>query len=188
MTDMDNTSHVSREKGFTLIELLIITAIIGVLTTIAVMNFSGIIDSYKVRGSASQLYSEMQMARLKAIKEGKEWAVEFSGNTYCVKNQINTALTPPSADGWTTGCSTTNDTILKTINLDSDYYGVTATSSGSGGLSSGREVFYPNGKASSGISNATWAKVTISKGSRVQSVCIRATTGNIRVVNGSSCS
>lgn len=196
MSDMENkisgqwsvVSGRGAEKGFSLIEVVMIVAIVGILTTIAVLNFGGIIDSYKVRGAASQLYSEMQMARLKAIKEGKEWAVEFSGNTYCVKNQINTALIPPSADGWASGCSTTNDTILKTISLDSDYPGITATSSGSGGLSSGREVFYPNGTASSGISNPTWAKVTISKGSRIQSVCIRSTTGNIRVVSGASCS
>lgn len=185
---MDNTSYVSGEKGFTLIELLITIAVAGILGAIAVMNAPGMLDSYRVRGAGRQLYSDMQMARLRAIKEGKEWAVEFSGNTYCVKNQINTALTPPSADGWTTGCSTTNDTIVKSINLDSDYSGITATSSGSGGLSSGREVFYPNGTASSGISNPTWAKVTISKGSRTQSICIRSTTGNIRIVNGSSCS
>ena len=173
-------------KGFTLVEILITIALIGILSAMAALTIPGMMDSYKVRGAARQLYSDMQMARLRAIKEGKEFAVEFSGNTYCVKNQINTATS--SQDGWTSGCATTEDTIIKTVTLASDYSGVNADYTSSGGLNSNREIFYTNGTASSGISNATWAKVTLSSNSRTQSVCVRSHTGNIRIVDASSCS
>lgn len=155
-------------KGFSLIEVLIITAIIGVLTTIAVMNFGGIIDSYKARGAASHLYSDMQLARLRAVKEGKKWAVEFTSATaYCVKSEVNSA---GSADGFSSGCTTTNDTILKSIDFAADYSGVESNCTNT------RVVFNPNGTAG-GCSNS----FTISKGTRTQTITINTGTGNIRV-------
>lgn len=162
-------------KGFTLIEVLIITAIVGILATIAVLNFGGIIDSYKARGAASQLYSEMQMARLKAIKEGKAYALEFVGTEYCIKS----CATCRDADDWDTGCDIggedTVDTIIKTIDMASDYSGISA-------CSSSRAAFYPNGTGSGG-------GVTVSKGKKAQKVYISSNgTGNIRIVAASPCS
>jgi len=156
-------------KGFTLIEVLIIIAIVGILTTIAVMNFSGIIDSYKARGAASQLYSEMQMARLRAIKEGKAYALEFVGTQYCIKS----CATCKESDDWDTGCDIggedTVDTIIKTIDMSSDYSGINF-------CDSSRAAFYPNGTGSGG-------GVIIYKGAKYQKVYISSKgTGNIRIV------
>lgn len=155
-------------KGFTLIELLIVIAIVGILTTIAVLNFGGIIDSYKARGAASHLYSDMQLARLRAIKEGKKWAVEFTSATaYCVKSEVNST---GSVDGFSSGCTTTTDTILKDVDLATDYSGVVSSCTNT------RVVFNPNGTAG-GCGNS----FTISKGARTQTITINTSTGNIRM-------
>lgn len=156
-------------KGFTLIEVLIITAIIGILTTIAVMNFGGIIDSYKARGAASHLYSDMQLARLRAIKEGKAFAVEFVGSAYCVKSRTGTS--------WDAGCDIgaedTDDTIIKTIDLSSEYSGFSIRSSPT------RNIFYPNGTA--GRDGGQSIKVTGRKGARTVRLTPNTGTGNIRM-------
>lgn len=155
------------EKGFSLIELLITIAIASALSAIAILYTPGVVTGYKVRGATRLIYSDMQMARLKAIKEGKEWAVEFSGTTYCVKSKGVDAA-------WTAGCTTAADIIVKTVDLANEYSGVGVVPTIS------RIEFNPNGTAMS-------ASVTNSKYSRVQTLCINSSTGNVRVVNCSTC-
>lgn len=165
---------IVKNKGFTLVEMMIVIGLIGILSAVAMLYVPGMLDSYKVRGAMRALFSDMQMARLRAIKEGKDFAVEFSGNTYCVKSQ-------GTPSGWTDGCATIEDTIIKTVNLASDYSGIT--------MSTGtliRDKFYSNGKA--GYDGAAAGTVTITKGSRTQSICLTTGTGRIRIVDASTCS
>lgn len=98
------------EKGFTLIELLIAISIISILSAVAVLNTPDILANYRVRGAARQIYSDMQLARLRAIKEGKEWVVDFSGTTYTVK--VKGSATP-----------------FKSVDIASGYPGVNVCSS-----------------------------------------------------------
>jgi len=58
------------EKGFTLVELLITVAVMMILGAMAILYTPNMLASYRVRGAARLIYSDMQMARLKAIKEG----------------------------------------------------------------------------------------------------------------------
>lgn len=170
------------EKGFSLIELLITIAIAGALTAIAILYTPGVVTGYKVRGATRLIYSDMQMARLKAIKEGKIFAVEFiTGNTvtYCVKRRVGA--------NWDAGCDVggedTADEIVKTVNLENEYSGVAVNPTNLGNsteTANERAHFNPNGTAATG-------SVTNSKDSRVQTLCMNSSTGNIRVVNCSTC-
>lgn len=174
MSDMENkfsdqwsvVSGRGAEKGFSLIEVLIITAIIGVLTTIAVMNFSGIIDSYKARGAASHLYSDMQLARLTAIKGGRAWCVIFNGSPFTSYRVVDSG-----ADGICNAGDTVNESPEKSVEIASEY-NVSDLTHNFGATNSLN--FNPNGTANGGT-------VTVTKGSKTIRVTVSNNTGSVRI-------
>jgi prepilin-type N-terminal cleavage/methylation domain-containing protein len=66
-----------KTKGFSLIELLILIAILGVLAGIAVPGFSVLLPDYRLRSAARDLQSNMQLAKIGAIKANSNWAIVF---------------------------------------------------------------------------------------------------------------
>lgn len=159
---MKNTPHISNQRGFTLIELLIAIAVAGILAAISIMNTPQMLDNYRVRGAARQLYADMQMARLRAIKEGKDWALQYSGNTYTVRNKGSNATWGDS-----------DDVIAKTVDLSSEYSGFGIRSSPT------RNIFYSNGTA--GRAGGASITVTGRKGTRTIRLTPNTGTGNIRI-------
>lgn len=65
------------EKGFSLFELMVVIAIISILSVIAVPNFLAWRTSSNLRGSAFNIKSDMQMAKLRAIKDGRDVVMKF---------------------------------------------------------------------------------------------------------------
>lgn len=170
------------EKGFSLVELIITVAIIMTLGAMAILYTPNMLASYRVRGATRLIYSDMQMARLKAIKEGKEMAVEFfSAATYCVKIKTGANWDP----GCDIGGEDTLDVISKTVDISGEYSGVSAGYICGGAAPDKRVDFNPNGTA-----GCTGNRVTISNtaNTRTQSLCINTSTGNIRIVDASTCS
>ncbi len=58
------------KKGFTLIELLVTIAIIGIVMSIAIPNFTGTIRNSRLTTNANQLIASLNYARSEAIKLG----------------------------------------------------------------------------------------------------------------------
>ena len=83
-------NRLQNNNGFTLIELIMVIAIIGVLSGIGVMSSRDMYASYQMRGVARQVYSDMQYARLIAIKQGREsvinWGKDASGDVYYISD------------------------------------------------------------------------------------------------------
>jgi prepilin-type N-terminal cleavage/methylation domain-containing protein len=101
-----------KKNGFTLIELLITFVILGIMVSIAIPGFSRWMPSYRLKSATRDLYSNMQLAKMGAVRDNGEWAVFFNpgGGSYQVING--------GADG---DYSTAGDnTTEKTITL-SDY-------------------------------------------------------------------
>lgn len=64
-------------RGFSLLELLFVLCIAGILATIATPAFSTWIPEYRLRGMAKELYADMHLAKMKAIKENDIYKIVF---------------------------------------------------------------------------------------------------------------
>jgi prepilin-type N-terminal cleavage/methylation domain-containing protein len=69
--------EVMKRQGFTLIELIATMVIAGILAAIAIPGFSRWLPNYRLRGAARDVYSNLQLAKMEAIKIRGECAVEF---------------------------------------------------------------------------------------------------------------
>jgi prepilin-type N-terminal cleavage/methylation domain-containing protein len=108
-------------RGLTIIELVVVMCILGVMVLIAIPNIGRWLPRYRLRSAARDVASNIQLARLGAIKDNREWAVLFdtAGQSYRV-------ISNKGGDGnW----GTPDDAEEKIVNL-SDYPSVRFGSSG----------------------------------------------------------
>ena len=158
-----------KDSGFTLIELIVIIAIVAVFAGIAVPNFLSYVPKYRLNGAARQIMGDLMAARMQAVKENRKVGVGWVDET----NYGVFRITPdPGADIWT---------IIKHVNIDSNYPGVTlghATVSGGfiggefNGISFSSRGTRDTG-GSIGLINSTGSKrVTVSIAGRVEIVKI----------------
>ncbi len=107
--------------GFTLIEALVTLVILGILAIFAIPAFSVWIPNYRLSNAAKELYSNMSLAKLGAIKQNKTWAVVFDPSVspgryfICSDDGANGTWDGPPAMGG-------DDVAVKTVLL-SDYGG-----------------------------------------------------------------
>jgi type IV fimbrial biogenesis protein FimT len=96
-------------KGLTLVELMITLAVLAILLVIATPSLDLFSSTYKLRGATREVATDLQFARLLAVKENKDIRVAFSPTSYQVVRV---------SDG----------SVAKTRNLNPDYPNITLTS------------------------------------------------------------
>ena len=62
-------------KGFTLLELMVILGIFAILATIAIPGFNAWIPNQKLRSTARDLFSDLNMAKLNSLKDANTLVV-----------------------------------------------------------------------------------------------------------------
>ena len=72
------SSSFKGAPGFTLIELVVVILVLAVLAGTAVPVLTKWVPNYRLRSAASDLYSNMQLARMRAIRNGGDYGIVFN--------------------------------------------------------------------------------------------------------------
>jgi len=112
---------VKNEKGFSILELVVTIAVIGVMASIAIPSFSSWIPNYRLRNAAMDLHSNLQLAKMQAIRDNSTCSIEFDEEAQSYQLRDNA------------------DTEIKTVNLAS--YGSDITF-GHGPAPTGEDIEY----------------------------------------------
>lgn len=88
---------MSGDKGFTLIELLVLVAVVAILATIAVPNFSATIKGDRDIAQINTLVSAMALARSEAVKTG--------GGVLICSSSDGVTCAPAGTSSWSSGWS-----------------------------------------------------------------------------------
>ncbi len=140
---------MQKRSGFTLIQLTIVIALLAILTAVGVPNFLSWLPKYRLKRAARDLYSNLHLAKMSAIKANKDCRVNYYKNPdrYTV-DLLNKTIRLSDYKSGITFCGPNNQTFaVPTITFNSRGTG----NSGYAYLSnSGNTAYYRVGPLTSG--------------------------------------
>ena len=108
---------MKREQGFTLLELMVTILILSVMLGLGIPGFSRWLPNYRLKGAARDIYSNLQYAKMTAVKDRASCGVLFdvANSRYLVVNSG-----PNSSFESTSAGVAGDDVALKTVDF-SEY-------------------------------------------------------------------
>jgi len=88
-----------RNSGFTLIELMIVIGMIGILTAISVPAVMKWLPNYRLKAAARDLYSNMQKAKMEAVKRNTNVFIVFRARDYAPAGRVGSYQVFVDVDG-----------------------------------------------------------------------------------------
>jgi type II secretion system protein H len=161
-------SHTDFLAGFTLTELMIVVAIMAILGAIATPTILSQLPDYRLKGTAREISSTLQYAKMSAASTGKEYRLQVILDTSPQRYQLQQGNLFSKSDRWTNIRSFQDIPQQVRIDHATDYKG--SHQSGIGII-----AFNPTGTASSG-----GIYLENSKGKHC-SVKVSSSTGRIRI-------
>jgi Tfp pilus assembly protein FimT len=79
-------------------ELLIVIAIIGILAGIAVPNFLGYLPKYRLKSAVDDLFTNLQLAKMTAVRNAADCTVSFTSTGYTIESDGQTIRSVNLAD------------------------------------------------------------------------------------------
>ncbi len=80
-----------QQDGFTLVEILVALTIIGILSAIAIPNWSTLLPTYALKGAARQVQSELHKTKSRAVAENTKFRLIFSTASYSIERYSGTS-------------------------------------------------------------------------------------------------
>src|SRR3990170_7556206 len=74
-----------QQDGITLAEILVVLTISGILSAIAIPNWSTLLPTYALNGAARQVQSELQKTKSRAVSENTNYRLVFSSTGYSIE-------------------------------------------------------------------------------------------------------
>ena len=87
-----STIHLSDHKGFSVIELAVVVTIVVALAALSAPVMSGYSPTYNSKKAARQIVSQMQLARIHAIKNRVNTVAVFYPDSFTPADQANSFL------------------------------------------------------------------------------------------------
>ncbi len=103
---------MKRESGFTLVELMIVIGVAAVIMAFAIPGVLNWIPDYRLKGGANDLFSNLQWAKLNAVKANKDWAVVFD-----TANGVYYICSDKGDNSWSTVLGAGANTVERTVDF-----------------------------------------------------------------------
>jgi type IV fimbrial biogenesis protein FimT len=82
--------HLNRQSGFSILDVMVALAVFAILAALSTPNLSNWMRVYRLKSAAMDLYSNLQMAKMNAVKENRQWKLRFNtGGFYDVIRCLN---------------------------------------------------------------------------------------------------
>jgi len=95
---MSRRPHFRRASGFTLIETMIVLAVVAIVLMLAAPSMRNMIDLQRLRGTSSQVTTDLQFTRTEAVSRQEYTGISFGSNSAMTCYIVHTCGTIAASD------------------------------------------------------------------------------------------